>query len=130
MITTEPRTRAEAAYRKALARMIRRAKGQLEHDLATPTLEEHVRNIAEVAPLIVADAIEDGWERAANQWTAGNNSGNPETLRLMEAECDLTQATWARVCRLFGIIVQFPGLYPICIVKGRTYYSALQAITA
>lgn len=75
-------------------------------------------------PELIGPSVASMFERAAQEWTEGNNSGSEWKLSVMERRCEETRKQAALVCGLFGIErVDFPGLYPTFHRAGRTWYS-------
>lgn len=59
---------------------------------------------------------------AADAWTEGNNSGDPDKLAECERRCGWLREDAQTVLALWGISCDFPGLYPTYKRGGRTEY--------
>jgi predicted cobalt transporter CbtA len=120
-------TRTAAGARALIRRAMTREGVQPEHASTPARAQAQAPLLAVWAlqhPDKIALAVAAGFERAAQQWTEGNNSGDPRTLDLMDARCDETRRQVGLVCGLFGIErLDFPGLYPTYHRGTRTWYS-------
>ena len=70
------------------------------------------------------------FNRAANAWVRGNNSGNPEMLKRCEMRCDTIRREAEELLAPFKILCDYPGLYPSLTVKGAGHHSVESAISA
>lgn len=113
----------EAGYRIALKRIIRAARGHVDNDAATAQLETAVREIAKAAPSVVARGVEKWFEQAAKAWEQGSNSGKSEIMLAKQVECDRLHDRAERVLALWGVRVDYPGLYPSFNWRGGDYHS-------
>lgn len=130
MKTALVRSRADAAYRVSLKRIIARSGEFVDGNVDTETaeLERSAYSIGALNPAIVATRLEELYERGAKAWVDGNNSGNSAQHNAGCNECDFQRSVADRVCALFGIKTDYPGLYPSFSVKGHTHYNALAAV--
>lgn len=110
--------------------MIRRAMALDGYSTPSRTTQDapHLATWAVQHPDLIAPRVAAGFERAAQAWTRGNNSGNNAGLAAGERECAVQRRMAALVCGLFGIErVDFPGLYPTFHRAGRTWYTGDEA---
>jgi hypothetical protein len=115
-----------AAYRTLLKRILRAAigAGSVDNDAATSWLESELKQVAVAAPAVVARGLTRAFDTAARQWTRGNNSGDPRTLEECEKQCEATRGNASRVLKIWGVRVDYPGLYPCFLWDGITHYDA------
>lgn len=118
----------EAAYRVNLKHILRKAGFRPDNDATTPNLEAHLRLVAANAPKLAADFIEAMFNRAAECWIAGNNSGDSRTMEAKSAECDFIRTAAERVLALWGIGTDYPGLYPSFTLGGYEFHSVLSVM--
>ncbi len=78
----------------------------------------------------LADQAERLFERAAQAWTAGNNSGKNEALVRYENKCSEYRRKAEALLEPLGIEVDYPGLYPSFKVNGFEHYSTISAVSA
>lgn len=114
--------KAAPAYRVALKRIIRSGLGWADNKAGTDHLEEQVKFLAKAAPDLVAKGIAHWFIRGAKAWESGNNSGDNRYLEKMLGQCDLFRARAERVLALWGIEVDYPGLYPAFKWRGHWYH--------
>ncbi len=110
--------------------MIRRAMVMDGYTAPSRTTKDapHLATWAVQHPDLIAPRVAAGFERAAQAWVRGNNSGNNNGLAAGERECNVQRRMAALVCGLFGIErVDFPGLYPTFHRAGRTWYTGDEA---
>ncbi len=70
------------------------------------------------------------FNRAANAWTRGNNSGDNEYNRKCQKQCHNARTRAEELLAPFGIVVDYPGPYPSFTVGGFSYHSTDTAISA
>lgn len=116
-------TQAKAAYRVALKRIIRAAVGQVNADADTGTLETLIRQIVITSPAVVARGLEGWFEMAAKEWERGNNSGSNYEMSKSEKLCEDYRQRAERILKLWGVQVDYPGLYPSFTWRGGDYHS-------
>ncbi len=116
-------SQAEAGYRIALKRIIRAARGHVDNDAATAALETAVKEIAKAAPSVVVRGVDKWFEQAAKALEQGNNSGKSEIMLAKQADCDRLRDRAARVLKLWGVRVDYPGLYPSFNWRGGHFHS-------
>jgi hypothetical protein len=73
---------------------------------------------------------ENLFERAAQAWVRGNNSGNGAKLEAGEKRCDKLRGEAEELLKPLGIKCDYPGLYPSFSVKGFGHHSVLSAVSA
>jgi hypothetical protein len=78
----------------------------------------------------LAKEAEGLFNRAAQAWIRGNNSGNSEYLEHSSKACDKLRAKGQTLLDPHGITADFPGLYPVFEVAGRQYHTILDALDA
>ena len=78
----------------------------------------------------LADKAEALFQKAARAWERGNNSGDNDTLRRCNNQCDDYREKAEAILKPMGIETDYPGLYPSFMVRGGTYYTPLSAISA
>ncbi len=108
-------------YQKHLVNIIIGATA-IEYDqLPIAELEEKVRAVAKSAPAIVANYLDKVFHRAADAWTRGNNSGSSEIMTRCNAQCDRLREEAEQVLQLWGVKVDYPGLFPCFEWRGQHY---------
>jgi hypothetical protein len=70
------------------------------------------------------------FNRAANAWIHGNNSGSNEIVKQDNAKCDRLRREAETLLKPLGIVVDYPGLYPSFTVRGYEYHSTASAVSA
>lgn len=78
----------------------------------------------------LADDADRLFERAAQAWVNGNNSGDPRLLARGEKRCDMLRRQAEQLLKPLGIVVDYPGLYPSFTVGGFGHHSTLSAVSA
>lgn len=78
----------------------------------------------------LADRAQKLFDRAANAWCRGNNSGNNEYLHKCEKRCETLRSKAEALLKPLAIEVDYPGLYPSFKVKGFWHYSTISAVSA
>jgi hypothetical protein len=63
------------------------------------------------------------FHNAAHAWELGNNSGNSATMERENQRCDDIQGTAERILYLWGVVVTYPGLYPVFEWHGHHIYT-------
>lgn len=121
-------TQSDALYRVTLKRIIRAAIGTVDNEAPTEQLEQAVREIAKTAPAVVSRGLDRTFEQAARAWTRGNNSGDPATLEKENNECDRLHRNAERVLALWGVKVDYPGLYPCFVWNGQHYHCNCESL--
>lgn len=86
------------------------------------------QNKAHVAKLV--RMAESAFTLAAKAGETGNNSGDNETMRLMNHRCDRKRAEAEAMLAPLGIKCSYPGLYPAFEVGGCTEYTVEAAVVA
>lgn len=115
-----------AGHRTIIRRAWQRACGgtdahnRIQYDTSAADLDQWAKD----NPEKLAHTLERWFERAAREWTTGNNSGDNRTFDRCKAECDRLHAQAESVLALFGIKVDYPGLYPCFEHDGRHFYTA------
>ncbi len=69
------------------------------------------------------------FDRAANAWTRGSNSGNGEKYKADQARCQKLRKEAEALLAPFGIACDYPGLYPSFRVYGYDHYTVLSALS-
>ncbi len=70
------------------------------------------------------------FERAAQAWIRGNNSGNNDTMKRCNALCERYRNRAEALLTPLGIEVDYPGLYPSFKVAGFEHHSTESAVSA
>jgi len=70
------------------------------------------------------------FNRAANSWVRGNNSGNSATNRKCVSQCERFRNRAEALLIPLGVAVDYPGLYPSFTVRGFSYHSTESAVAA
>lgn len=115
----------EDGYRSAMKRIVKTAVGIVDNHATTDWLEKRIKEIAKVAPAVVAEEISRTFGYAAKAWERGNNSGNSKTMGREEKRCDRLRDRAERLLALWNVKVTYPGLYPVFEDKfSRQWYDA------
>jgi hypothetical protein len=85
--------------------------------------DDQLNDWAKRHPREIARTLGRWFEKAARAWTLGNNSGDSKTFNKACREQGRLHGQAESVLGLWGIVADYPGLYPAFHVKGRTYYS-------
>ena len=80
--------------------------------------------------VFLADKCESLFNRAARAWVNGNNSGNMTAMKRGDRRCAKLRKEAEQLLAPFGIIVDYPGLYPSFTVNGFEEHSTIHAISA
>lgn len=83
--------------------------------------DETLAKLARKHPKAMAAAIARVFDRAADSWVEGNNSGNEQTNKEKQADCERLHRQAESVLELFGVECDYPGLYPCYKLDGREY---------
>ncbi len=118
--------RAEAGARALIKRAMRRSGLDIEPDTSPDLLASWARQPSS-APEI-ARGLMGQFERAADKWVEGNNSGDARRLEACNDECDNLRDQAEIVCAVLGLRVDYPGLYPTFMREHGTYYFSLNDI--
>ena len=78
----------------------------------------------------LADQADKLFERAAQAWVQGHNSGKNESLIRFENKCRELRRKAEVLLEPLGIEVDYPGLYPSFKVNGFEYHSTFSAVSA
>jgi len=78
----------------------------------------------------LADDADRLFERAAQAWVRGNNSGDSIMLARCDRRCDALRRQAESLLKPLGIVVDYPGLYPSFTVGGFGHHSTLSAVSA
>lgn len=120
----------EAAYRVILKRIVAVALDTKTPQAGdTPDFEWMVKR---ADPAIIARFCDQAFNRSAQAWTDGNNSGDCALLAKKERERLRWATAGERMLALFGIKCVWKGLYPIFELPRETghYYDSLSALKA
>jgi uncharacterized protein YlaN (UPF0358 family) len=109
-------------YQKHLVNIIIGATAIEYDELPIADLEEKVKAVAKSAPAIVANYLDKLFHRAADAWSRGNNSGSAETMTRCDKQCDQLRREAEQVLQLWGVKVDYPGLYP-CFEWNERHYT-------
>lgn len=83
-----------------------------------------------VQAVFLAKQCDQLFNRAANAWTRGSNSGDNLTVSRENARCQKLRDKAEALLAPLRIEVDYPGLYPSFKVKGYTEHSTLNAVSA
>lgn len=89
-----------------------------------------MKKLTVVQAVALAKEADRLFNRAANSWVRGSNSGNDHANKLAQANCDKLRAKAEALLKPLAIVVDYPGLYPSFTVKGYCEHSTLCAISA
>lgn len=108
----------EAGRRTIIKRAMRKVGLEVENDAS----DDYLNQWAKGHPGYLVDPLTAAFERAAQAWIRGNNSGDNAGLREGEAECDRCRQQAESVLTLFGVTADYPGLYPTFEHGGHCYH--------
>jgi hypothetical protein len=74
-------------------------------------------------PVLLVPQLLAKFDSAAKSWCNGNNSGDAKVMEECEEACDLKRAQAEKVLSLFGIVCDYPGLYPCFKYKDQEYHN-------
>jgi hypothetical protein len=83
-----------------------------------------------VQAAFLAEKCEKLFERAAQAWVSGNNSGDNAYNKRAVVRCDKFRTEAEALLKPYGIEVDYPGLYPSFKVKGFEEHTVLSALSA
>lgn len=83
-----------------------------------------------VQAVFLAKQCDRLFNRAANAWIRGSNSGSSLEVTKQNALAERKRDEAEKLLAPLGIEVDYPGLYPSFKVKGFTEHTTLQAISA
>jgi len=78
----------------------------------------------------LSERVEKLFNRAANAWVRGNNSGDTKTMNRCNHLCGQLRRDAEALLKPLKIEVDYPGLYPSFKVNGFCEYTVLNAISA